>query len=278
MINKRFIFYSIAIVLGFFSLITFFIFPLNLGIDLQGGYLIEVKTAFPEIKNNLKIKGDIIKTSNSIIIKSKEIDKNQLLTEIKKYDSQAEIIRYENISPSLSKELTRKSITAIILVLLAIGSYVAIVFREKSGLLKSWLLGLIVILTLFHDLLISFGIYNFLSYWYNFEFNISIIVALLIITGFSVHDTIVVFDRLRENVKKSQKLSIEVFNLSVQETLSRSINTSLTAILAILPLAFLIDLLRPFIVLIIIGFVVGTYSSICLALSLAYDFLRKIKK
>jgi preprotein translocase subunit SecF len=275
MIDKRYYFYSFSIILSVLAIIFYFVFPLNIGIDLRGGQLVEIETKYKDLKN---IPGEVITSNNSIIIKSNQINKDQILSEIKKYDPNAQIIRYEEISPSLSRELVRKSFWVIILVLLSISIYVSIVFSEKSGLIKSWLLGLIVLLTLFHDILVSFGAYIFLSHFLKFELSIAIIVAFLLIAGFSVHDTIVVFDRLRENVKIKGVLNKEIFENSIKQTLTRSINTSLTAILAILPLAFLIEILKPLVITLIIGFIFGTYSSICLATPLAYDLLRKINR
>lgn len=275
MIDKRYYFYSFSIILSVLAIIFYFVFPLNIGIDLRGGQLVEIETNYKDLKN---IPGEVITSNNSIIIKSNQINKDQILSEIKKYDPNAQIIRYEEISPSLSRELVRKSFWVIILVLLSISIYVSIVFSEKSGLIKSWLLGLIVLLTLFHDILVSFGAYIFLSHFLKFELSIAIIVAFLLIAGFSVHDTIVVFDRLRENVKIKGVLNKEIFENSIKQTLTRSINTSLTAILAILPLAFLIEILKPLVITLIIGFIFGTYSSICLATPLAYDLLRKINR
>ncbi|MCS7183948.1 MAG: protein translocase subunit SecF [Patescibacteria group bacterium] len=278
MIEKRFYFYGFSLALSILAVIFYFIFPPNLGIDLIGGQMLEIQTKFNRIKNYLKIEGEVIVSSESVIIKGKNVNQENILNEIRKYDPSAKIVRYEEISPTLSRELVRKSFWAIILVLIGIGSYITFVFSEKKGLIKSWILGLIVILTLFHDVLTSFGIYLILSKFYQFELTISIIVAFLLIAGFSVHDTIVVFDRLRENVKKEGILNKEIFEKSIKETIARSINTSLTSILVIIPLIFFIEILKPFVFTLIIGFIIGTYSSICLATPLAYDLLVKIKQ
>ena len=274
MIEKRFYFYFFSSFLSVLAIIFYSIFSLNLGVDLSGGQLIEIETRLKDFQN---ISGEIIISNNTVIIKGKQLNQNKILEEIKRQDPQAQLVRYEDISPSLSRELIKKSFWAIILVLIAIAIYVSIVFSEKKGIIKSWLLGLIVIITLFHDVLTSFGIYIFLSYLYQFEFTITIIVAFLLIAGFSVHDTIVVFDRLRENIKKTGLLNKEIFENSIKQTITRSINTSLTAILSILPLVFFIEILRPFVITLIIGFIIGTYSSICLAVPLAYD-LTKINR
>jgi preprotein translocase subunit SecF len=186
-----------------------------------------------------------------------------------------ELIRYEEVSPSLSRELTKKSIWAVISVLILIGSYISIVFYNKKKIISSLLLGLVVILTLFHDVIATFGIYVLLSNIFSFELTTVTIIALILIAGFSVHDTIVVFDRLREKINQFGNLSIEIFDLSIKETIARSINTSLTTILAVIPLLFTIKILTPFILIIITGIIIGTYSSICLAVPLVYDLTRK---
>jgi preprotein translocase subunit SecF len=188
-----------------------------------------------------------------------------------------ELIRYEEVSPSLSRELTKKSIWAVISVFILIGSYISIVFYNKKKIISSLLLGLVVILTLFHDVIATFGIYVLLSNIFSFELTTVTIIAFILIAGFSVHDTIVVFDRLREKINQFGNLSIEIFDLSIKETIARSINTSLTTILAVIPLLFTIKILTPFILVIITGIIIGTYSSICLAVPLVYDLTRKNK-
>jgi preprotein translocase SecF subunit len=115
------------------------------------------------------------------------------------------------------------------------------------------------------------GFYVLLSKFFNFDLDIKFITALLIIAGFSVHDTIVVFDRLRENILKTGKKTKEIFNASINQTLRRSIFTSLTTVLTVLPLSILISDLRAFLLSVQIGIIIGTYSSICLATPLLFE-------
>jgi len=153
----------------------------------------------------------------------------------------------------------------VVLVLMAIGTYVSFMFYKLKKQFSLFDLGFIVVATLFHDVVGTTGFYVLLSKFFNFDLDIKFITALLIIAGFSVHDTIVVFDRLRENIVKTGKKTKEIFNTSINQTLRRSVFTSLTTVLAILPLSILIPDLRAFLLSIQIGIIIGTYSSICLA-------------
>ncbi len=281
MIKFRFYFYILSIILVLWGGIAPNILKINFGIDIVGGQVIELKSKdIEKLKNkieSLKISKQVIKQKDSLIIKSKNINPYKLVNDLRSEFKDIELIRYEEISPSLSRELTKKSIWAVISVLILIGSYISIVFYNKRKIISSLLLGLVVILTLFHDVIATFGIYVLLSNIFSFELNTVTIIALILIAGFSVHDTIVVFDRLREKINQFGNLSIEIFDLSIKETIARSINTSLTTILAVIPLLFTIKILTPFILIIITGIIIGTYSSICLAVPLVYDLTRKNK-
>jgi preprotein translocase subunit SecF len=281
MIKYRIYFYILSIILVIWGALSINVLNLNLGIDLKGGELFEIKTnlSLDKIKELLKeYKIKIQKTENSVIIKGSRLNENEILNKIKSQDPNAQIIRKEEISSTLSGELSKKALLTIVLVLLGIGAYISIVFWQAKGLIPGYIFGLVVILTLFNDVIGSLGVFSILSHFYGYDFDISIIIAFLVIAGFSVHDTIVVFDRIRENLRKEGKISEEIFNKSIQETIARSINTSLTAVLSILPLVFLIEILRPFLLTLIFGIIIGTYSSICLATPLLYDLLYDIKK
>jgi preprotein translocase SecF subunit len=281
MIKFRFYFYILSIILVLWGGIAPNILKINFGIDIVGGQVIELKSKdIEKLKNkieSLKISKQVIKQKDSLIIKSKNINPYKVVNDLRSEFKDIELIRYEEVSPSLSRELTKKSIWAVISVLILIGSYISIVFYNKRKVISSLLLGLVVILTLFHDVIATFGIYVLLSNIFSFELTTVTIIALILIAGFSVHDTIVVFDRLREKINQFGNLSIEIFDLSIKETIARSINTSLTTILAVFPLLFTIKILTPFILVIITGIIIGTYSSICLAVPLVYDLTRKNK-
>jgi preprotein translocase SecF subunit len=281
MIKFRFYFYILSIILVLWGGIAPNILKINFGIDIVGGQVIELKSKdIEKLKNkieSLKISKQVIKQKDSLIIKSRNINPYKVVNDLRSEFKDIELIRYEEVSPSLSRELTKKSIWAVISVLILIGSYISIVFYNKKKIISSLLLGLVVILTLFHDVIATFGIYVLLSNIFSFELTTVTIIAFILIAGFSVHDTIVVFDRLREKINQFGNLSIEIFDLSIKETIARSINTSLTTILAVIPLLFTIKILTPFILVIITGIIIGTYSSICLAVPLVYDLTRKNK-
>ncbi len=271
-IDKRHFFYILSLILTIFSVLSFYVFNPNLGIDLIGGQILEVQTKANlfKIMEDLKIKTTVYPTENGYLVKSQE-NLNLLWQQIQKQDPQSQKIKFESISSSLSNELRKKSFLMISLVLLAIGIYVAIAFYKLKKYFPPSILAFIVIITLFHDILGTAGVYIFLSKFFNFEIDLKFITALLIIAGFSVHDTIVVFDRLRENILKTNKKDKEIFNLSLKQTMRRSLFTSFTTVLAILPLSILIYDLRAFLFSIQLGILIGTYSSIFLASTLLYE-------
>jgi len=179
-----------------------------------------------------------------------------------------EELRFENIGPAIGKELRTRAFWAIGLVLLGISLYIAFAFRKVSYPIKSWKYGVITLVTLFHDIAIPAGLLSVLGWSGGIEIDTNFVVALLVIMGFSVHDTIVVFDRIRENLllQRGRFDLANIINSSVNQTLSRSINTSLTLVLVLLALFFLGPVtLKYFVLTILIGTIIGTYSSIFVA-------------
>ncbi|HLD27489.1 MAG TPA: protein translocase subunit SecF, partial [Patescibacteria group bacterium] len=176
-------------------------------------------------------------------------------------------LRFDSIGPTIGNELKRKSFYAIIVVLLAIILYIAYAFRKVSKPVESYKYGAAAIIALIHDLLIIIGVFAVLGHFLNVQIDSYFVTALLTILGFSVHDTIVTFDRTRENLKRHQdKTFEEVVNLSVNETIIRSLNTSLTTVFVLLAI-FLFggETIRYFVLALALGLIVGTYSSIFLA-------------
>lgn len=174
--------------------------------------------------------------------------------------------RFESIGPTIGKELKQKALYAIIVVLIAIVAYIAWAFRKVSKPITSWRYGVIAIITLIHDVLIVIGIYVFLGKFLGIEVNTPFVAALLTILGYSVNDTIVVFDRIRENLPRREGEFSEIINFSVNETITRSINTSLTTFLVLLAIFFFGgSTIQFFVLALICGVVVGTYSSIFIA-------------
>jgi len=268
--KKMNIFSSILI---FLSILVLLIKGLNLGVDFKGGTLIEVRTensitAIAEIRESfLKMNlGDVtvkkFGKENDYLVKI-EITKSDDVNFIKSINdklsanlgSAVNFRRVENVGPKVSNELLRAGLLAISLSLAAMLFYIWIRFE--------WQFSLGAIIALIHDVIITVGIFSFLAY----EVNLSIVAAVLTIVGYSMNDTVVIFDRIRENLKKYSKMSItEISDLSTNQTLSRTLITSVTTLLALFSIyIFGGAILRGFSFAMILGVIIGTYSSIFIA-------------
>jgi preprotein translocase subunit SecF len=175
--------------------------------------------------------------------------------------------QYDSVGPSVSSDLTKKAIIAVVLASVTILLYLAYAFRTVSYPVSSWKFGATAIAALLHDLLITAGIFSILAHFLKYDLDASFLTALLTVMGFSVHDTIVVFDRIRENLGRRRINSAEEFeqvtDSSLSETLNRSLCTSLTVIFTLTALAILGgSTIRPFVLTLLSGVAVGTYSSI----------------
>ncbi len=257
-----------------FSLSIFFMIfkGLNYGIDFKGGTLIELRTdvsvnasSIRELLSSMNL-GDINvkkfgKDGDYLIkVEQKKENNNNLISEIKKklsdnLSAEVDFRRVENVGPKVSAELLESSIIAISLALAAMLFYIWVRFE--------WQFSIGSIIALFHDVIITLGIFSVLS----LEINLSIIAAVLTIVGYSMNDTVVIYDRIRENLLKFTKISIsDVANLSINETLSRTLITSITTLLALLSIYILGgEILRGFSFAMILGVIIGTYSSIFVA-------------
>jgi preprotein translocase subunit SecF len=264
---------NLASIIIFILSIFFISFKgLNYGIDFKGGTLIELRTdksiSASSIRETLKTMnlGDINvkkfgKEGDYLIkVEQKSVNNSNLIPEIKKklsgnLNSNVDFRRVENVGPKVSAELLESSIIAISLALAAMLFYIWIRFE--------WQFSVGSIVALFHDVVITLGIFSVLS----LEINLSIIAAVLTIVGYSMNDTVVIYDRIRENLFKYTKISIsDIANLSINETLARTIITSLTTLLALLSIYVLGgEILRGFSFAMILGVLIGTYSSIFVA-------------
>jgi preprotein translocase subunit SecF len=282
-IGKRKIFLSLSGILVVLAILAIILFGLKQGIDFLGGSLLKFyfKDAKPEIgelenlfKQSLNI-SDVKITydlQNNYYFARMPIltnDEHQkITTELKnKYNSYEEL-SFQSIGPSVGKELQKKAITGIILVLIGISLYIAFAFRKVYLPVSSWKYGFVTLITLFHDVIIPTGLLALLGKTSGIEIDSNFVVALLVVMGFSVHDTIVVFDRIRENLLLlKNKFDFEqIVNQSVNQTLVRSINTSLTLVLVLIALYFLGPItLKYFILTLLVGVIAGTYSSIFVA-------------
>jgi preprotein translocase subunit SecF len=216
-----------------------------------------------------------------LTLRFREIDEKthqQALTELTKRFPGIEERRFETVGPTISKTLRQKAAQAVAGVLIVIAIYVTWAFRQVSRPVPSWKYGAVTLLTLFHDVMAPIGLFAVLGRFKGVEVDSQFIVALLVTMGFSVHDTIVVFDRLRENIRKAEKgvSFAAVVEKSVRETFMRSLNTSLTLIVVLLALWFWgPETLRWFSLTLLVGTVVGTYSSIFIASPLILDLAKR---
>lgn len=176
--------------------------------------------------------------------------------------------QFVSIGPALGNELKRKSAVAIVVVLIAIIGYISYAFRKVShGPVPSWVFGIAAIIALMHDIFIPIGVFVLLGHFADVQVDSLFVTALLTVLGFSVHDTIVVFDRIREGLKDRHTKSFrEIVNTSINVTLARSINTSLSTLIVLTALFFFGgESIRYFVLALIIGIISGTYSSIFIA-------------
>ncbi len=226
-----------------------------------------------EILSKLNFKDASVRSSGEgFIIRTKEISQTQKDSIMQGLSLGGKYFptekTFSTIGPVLGKEALQKAWISIILVLLAIVLFIAFAFRKVSEPVSSWIYGLVTVLALLHDVVVPTGVFALLGHFYGFEVDTLFVTALLVILGFSVHDTIVVFDRVRENLHKNEdyknKKNFEtIVGESINETFIRSINTSLTTLLAILVLyIFGPETIKHFSLALLIGIFIGTYSSI----------------
>ncbi|MFA5173450.1 MAG: protein translocase subunit SecF [Candidatus Paceibacterota bacterium] len=279
-IGKRAIFLWIAVIMLLASFVSMGVFGFKEGIDFSGGTLWQINfkedvstQQFSEVLSKNGLEGvSVNKASDgSLIGRTKEISEEkhkEILSIIGGELGSFSEMSFQSIGPSVGKELRNKALIAVALVLIGISLYVAFAFRKISYPVASWKYGVATLVSLFHDVMIPAGVFAWLGSFKGVEVDTNFIVALLVIAGFSVHDTIVVFDRTRENLSKERgKVPFDqIVNKSVNETLARSINTSLTLILVLIALYFAGPVtLQYFVLTILIGTTIGTYSSIFMA-------------
>ncbi len=281
-VGKRKIFYGLSIALigaGIFSIIFW---GLHFGIDFKGGSLIEVDflNGRPEAS---AIKSKIAALNfgeaavqplagNGAMIRMKDLDEasHQKVLEALKTLGPLEEKRFDSVGPVIGEELKQRAYLAITVVLILIIIYIALAFRKVSRPVASWKYGVAAVIALFHDVFIPTGIFSILGHYFGVEIDLLFVTGLLTILGFSVHDTIVVFDRIRENLRKGMGKNFEeTVNISINQTITRSINTSLTVFLALLAIyIFGGESVKYFALLLMLGIFFGTYSSIFVASSL----------
>jgi len=276
------------------SIVSILFFGLKFGIEFTGGSIMEL--AFESERPSLESIQQTLSEFNLGEIVLQPVNDNEMILRMKEIDGQthesvlfklqeayrAEEKSFEMIGPTIGAELKRKTINATIMVLLAITLYITIAFRKVSwSAIRSWQYGIASLLALFHDIVIPLGVLAVLGKLYNIEITIPVIAALLTILGYSVHDTIVIFDRIRENLLKTRLNSFEeTVDISLNQTLWRSISTVFTVLLVLFAVFFFGgQTLQSFSLTLIIGITSGAYSSIFLAspLLVAWAKLRQNK-
>lgn len=281
---RRF-FYFLSVSLLVLSLVFLKIFGIRLSIDLRGGvsWVLEGgnEVLANEVEKILKeqgIKNFLLQKvgEREIIIKAEEIEKKDEILKTFQEKFQLKEKEFEKISPTIGKELKRKTIFLVVFSLLLMFLYIGIAFSKMPKPFQNWKIGAIVTFLLFHDILILFGFFSILSKFFLAELSIPIIISFLTVIGYGINNFIVVFDRLRELVLKIKKEKIEkILNLAVSQTLERQINTSFAVIICLFFIFLFSPPLKWFSLILILGTLVSLYSSVFLAVPLTYSFLKK---
>ena len=287
------------------SIFAVLFFGFKQGIDFQGGALLNLEISSNVTPQNLetffrdKLGANVTVISGSgngflIRLEATSEDNHQLyIKQLTQEFPGVKELSFQSIGPTIGKELQKSSLLALVFVLLGISAYIAFAFRKASRPVSSWKYGVVTLISLLHDIVIPAGLVAFLGRTHGMEIDTNFIVALLVIMGFSVHDTIVVFDRIRENlihpptkivssgginVKDRYNFNV-IVNTSINETFARSLNTSLTLIVVLVALLIFGPItLTNFVLILLVGVTSGTYSSIFVAsplLTLWHDLVKK---
>jgi len=295
-VHHRKIFFWITGLLLAVALGAILFYGLPLGIDFKGGSLLQVN--YPNGRPELSVIQQEISTiptgavsvrasgANAINIRANTLtpaEHDAIMAALSRTASTTELA-FTSVGPALGSQFAHKALWALFAVALAIVLYIAFAFRKVSRPVPSWGYGLTVVAILIHDLIIPAGFYAILCHFTGVEVDALFVTALLALLGYSVNDTIVIFDRVREHLAKNEKTGIreefaDTVGKSIDETMTRSINTSLTVVLALLALVFLGALAtRDFALVMLIGVIAGTYSSILLAAPLLIPLARYFTK
>ena len=286
-------FFSLALFVA--AVVAFASFGLNVGVDFKGGSVLELefsggRPTVDEITNVLRsdptLKDREVNINpageRNMIVRTVELTEAEhqiLLADLKQSYGAMEEVRFNSVGPAVGKELQRKSIVAIVIVLVAILLYILIVFRKLSRTLSLWAMNAATIVALLHDIIIPIGIFALLGHYANVQISAIFVAAILTILGYTVSDKVVIFDRVRENILRGKGSTTNlgaVVHASVMQTLVRSINNTLTVLLSSLAI-FLFggESIRYFALALILGIALGAYSSIFVASPLLVWWNRK---
>jgi preprotein translocase subunit SecF len=258
------------------------VFGLRLGVDFKGGSVIEIvfnaqKPSMIELKSVISSIPGVVDINispvgdNGALVKLNEISEQthqEILKTLSKKFGEITEKRFDSIGPTIGKELRNKSITAILVLLLAIVVYIAIVFRKLSAVLSPWAMGFAAVAALAHDILVPTGVFVLLGHYFNVEITAVFLAAALTILGYSISDSVVVFDRIRENVLRfgAKENFGETVHRSIMQTLVRSMNTTFTTLLSLIAIYFFGgESVKYFALALMVGIFCGAYSSIFIA-------------
>lgn len=298
-VEKKLWYFIISLVVIIPGTISLFLFGLNRSIDFTGGTRVQLlfpKTVTTEMKDDIsevfaaeKLPAPQIQVSGKeVFLKTAPLSDTQgkkLLEDLEKKVGTFKQEEFATVGPAVGKEITLNALKAVAISSLLIVLYIAYSFRSVPKPTSSWKFGVCTVIALLHDALVLVGVFSLLGYFFHVEVDSLFVTAVLTVIGFSVHDTIVVFDRIRENLKRVSGVSFpDIVNDSILQTMSRSINTSVTALLVLFTLLlFGGESIRWFVVALFIGIASGTYSSIFNAAPLLVlweeiDAKRKVSK
>lgn len=277
-VGKRKLWFLVSFILVIPGTIALILWGLKPGIDFTGGQEMEIsgKATQEELRDVVAkagVKEITVTTSgeNNLLVRYSDKDVgeteqvHQNVRTLLQQNGLSEV-SFSSVGPSVSRDITRNALLGVGLASLAILLYISFAFRNTPPPVTSWSFGSTAIFAMLHDALFVLGVFAILGHFYGVQVDALFVTALLTVIGFSVHDTIVVYDRIRENLRRLNKPFEEVANISINETLARSLNTSITVILVLL--AFYLfggESIRSFVLALLIGITAGTYSSIFFA-------------
>jgi preprotein translocase subunit SecF len=287
--NSRYWFgFSAALIVLSFVALGFW--GLRPGIDFVGGSIMELRgqnVTVPNIRTSLQKNNqnsiEVQSTSdNSVQVRMQQLTNDEhtkILEALKKEFSGIEELRFDSVGPIFSKDLVIKSVMAIILSSLGILVYLAFVFHKSSAVVSSWAFGTFAVVALIHDVIIIGGFFAVYARFFSASADSLFITAILTVIGFSVHDTIVIYNRVKSNLRILRLPFGELVDLSVLETFTRSVNTSVTTLLVLLALLFFGgSTIRPFVATLCFGIILGSYSSVFIAAPLLVWWQERNKK
>jgi preprotein translocase subunit SecF len=287
------LFYIISSSLAVISIAALIIWKLSLGIDFTGGSMVQVQfsKSLPTLAqmttalNVQKLNAQIQQVgTDSYAITTQYLNEqahNTMLQNLavdlgSKYPFTES--QFTAVGPVIGSQLKAQATEAVVLVIILIALYIAFAFRKISQIISSWKYGVVTVVTLFHDVIITMGVFAIWAHFTNFSIGVPFVAAMLTVLGYSVHDTIVVFDRIRENLLRygTKEPLFNVVDVSLTQTFSRSVNTSLTVLITLFAIYLLGSAnIKDFVLVLLVGIVIGTYSSICIASPLIFDWSQR---